>query len=177
MNRHATAWPGNAECERAVLFFGPRRQYNLGRPAPRPAHRTDMFVTAGTDFAIVGQTPGFLHAARPKEVRCTFLDVSHTHVISRTCVVSLRSSWNTMSLPTCSQNILAVVMQPNPSPHPVAHSSRQSCLEICAVAINKQPTPPHAQRLSPRAGRHHTRASVRRGRGSRCLHQAGRALW
>ena len=38
----------------------PRRQYALGRPAPPPGHTADTSVTAGTHFAIVRQTPGFL---------------------------------------------------------------------------------------------------------------------
>ena len=65
-------------------FYAQRTVYTLGRPAPPPAHSTDTSVTAGAHFALVGQTPGVLHAGRPKEVRCqrAFLDVSHTPLLS-----------------------------------------------------------------------------------------------
>jgi len=73
-------------CACLVSHTAPARLLNslsnsrtVGTPSSS-APSTDTSVTAGTHFAIVGQTPGFLHAGRPKEVRCqcAFLDVSHT---------------------------------------------------------------------------------------------------
>ena len=55
---------GGGAYGKAVLR--PKRQHALGRPAPPPAHSTDMSITGGTHFAFVCQS-GLLHAGRPKE--------------------------------------------------------------------------------------------------------------